>query len=65
MDTKVITIEQEVSLIKSFVIGLAGKDREGNYRPEFVKRVLEALSDRSRYSFTNATGFLACIRNKK
>lgn len=65
MDTKTVTLEQEVRLIKSFVIGLAGKDREGNYRPEFVKRVLKALSDRPKYDFTSAADFLALIRNKK
>jgi hypothetical protein len=35
--TTITDLQQEVGLLRSFVIGLAGKDREGKYRPEFVK----------------------------
>ncbi len=33
-------LANEVSLIRSFVIGMSGKDPEGAYRPEFVEGIL-------------------------
>jgi len=51
-------IEQEVSALRSFVIGLAGKDPEGNYRPEFVKKVLKASQEDIVGEFKNSQSFL-------
>lgn len=65
MGTKITALEQEVSLIKSFVIGLAGKDREGVYRPRFVKRVLRALSGEPKYRFSSPANFLNSVKCKK
>jgi len=54
-----LKIQSEVSLIRSFIIGLAGKDREGRYRPEFVKKILSALKEKPTYDFDRADSFLA------
>ena len=51
-------IEQEVSALRSFVIGLAGKDPEGNYRPEFVKKVLKASQEDIVGEFKDFQSFL-------
>ena len=51
-------IEQEVSALRSFVIGLAGKDPEGNYRPEFVKKVLKASQEDIVGEFKDSQSFL-------
>lgn len=51
-------LQKEMTLLRSFLIGVAGRDREGAYRPEFVKRILAALNDEPRHTFRNAKSFL-------
>jgi len=60
--TTLLELEREVKLIRSFIIGLAGLDKEGNYRHEFVKRVLESVSEKPKFNFKSETAFLARIR---
>lgn len=57
--TVITDLQQEVSLLRSFVIGLAGKDREGKYRPEFVRRTLQALKEKATKRFLNPKAFLS------
>lgn len=52
------SIKQEVKLLKSFIIGIAGKDKEGDYRPEFVQRILRASREKPKHTFSDAKEFL-------
>ncbi len=61
--TVLTNLQQEVSLLRSFVIGLAGKDREGKYRPKFVKQTLQALKERATKRFVNPETFLADLKS--
>jgi hypothetical protein len=54
-------LRQEVGLIWSFVIGIAGKDKEGKYRPEFVRKILRAVSEKPTRQFSDPKSFLAQI----
>ncbi len=51
-------IKKEVRLLRSFVIGLAGRDFEGNYRPKFTQRVLRAAAEKPEYHFYDRISFL-------
>jgi len=53
-----VTLEKEVELLRSFVIGIAGKDKEGEYKPEFVDRVFRALKEKPEFKFTGSKPFL-------
>lgn len=55
---KVKDIESEIIALRSYIIGVAGKDKEGNYRPEFVKKVLSAVRDKTDYKFENPEKFI-------
>ena len=55
-------IQTELELIRSFMIGLAVKDEEGEYRPEFVKRMKKLVKEKSTHTFTNTQDFLRQIR---
>ena len=57
-------LKREVELLRSFVIGQTGKDPEGRYKPEFVKRVLKAAQEKPTYEFKDAESFLKHIRGK-
>lgn len=54
-------ITRELRLLRSFMIGLAGRDPEGNYRPEFVERVLKAADEPVIYTFKDSASFLEII----
>jgi len=56
-----VTLEKEVELLRSFVIGIAGKDKEGNYKPEFVDRIFSALRDKPEFKFRNSKSFLGLV----
>jgi hypothetical protein len=52
------TLQKEMTLLRSFLIGVAGKDQEGTYRAEFVSRTLDALNDKPAHRFRDAKSFL-------
>ncbi|MBI4253102.1 hypothetical protein HY623_02925 [Candidatus Uhrbacteria bacterium] len=56
------TLKKEMTLLRSFLIGVAGKDGEGIYRPEFVNRVFVAMNDQPTYRFSNAKTFLEHLK---
>jgi len=52
-------LEKEVELLRSFIIGQAGKDPEGNYNPEFVEDMLRSLSgNTAEHKFKNKKSFI-------
>lgn len=57
-------LQREVELLRSFVIGQTGKDPEGEYRPEFVRKVLKAAQESPAYEFKDAESFLKHVRGK-
>ncbi len=64
LDKKTKELEKEMELLRSFVIGQAGKDPEGDYNPKFVKRVLEAAQEEPKHEFKNAQSFLKHVRGR-
>jgi len=63
--TKVSQLRHEVQRLRSFVIGLAGKDPEGSYRPEFAREILRAARETPRHSFKDAKSFLKELRRAR
>ena len=45
-------------MLRSLVIGTVGKDKEGNYNPHFVKKILNASEEKPTYAFKDKTSFL-------
>ncbi|MDP2838061.1 MAG: hypothetical protein Q8O53_02190 [Candidatus Moranbacteria bacterium] len=54
------SVKREVALLRSLFISIIAKDREGEYRPTFVKEVLAkaTASEVSKRVFRNAATFL-------
>lgn len=59
----IVDLQNEVILLRSFVIGIAGKDKEGEYKPEFVNRIFNALKEKSEFKFTDSKNFLTQLDN--
>ncbi len=53
----------ELMRLRSLVIGLAGTDEEGEYRPEFVERLLKAAECKSTHVFKGSADLLKQIRS--
>ena len=54
-------LQREVKILRSFVIGIVGKDREGKYNPEFVKKALQSSQEKPKYIFKDSASFLKQI----
>ena len=65
LERELKSVKREVSILRSFAIGLAGKDPEGEYRPEFVREILQARGERADYVFRGKSSFLAELRRRK
>jgi len=58
----ITSLQQEVNLLRSFVIGMIKKDKEGKYRPKFVKQIHRALWEKADYRFEDKKSFLNRLR---
>lgn len=50
-------LQREINLLRSFVIGCVKKDKEGKYRPKFVKDALRAIQEKTEYRFRDKKSF--------
>ncbi|MBI1957152.1 MAG: hypothetical protein HYS44_01710 [Candidatus Niyogibacteria bacterium] len=64
LERKAKKLEKEVGLLRSFVIGQAGKDPEGKYNPDFVQRALKAAHEGPRHEFRDEKSFLKHVRSE-
>ncbi|MEK7516427.1 MAG: hypothetical protein AAB562_02420 [Patescibacteria group bacterium] len=55
-------LDQKISLLQSALIGLIGRDPEGEYRLKFVKRVLRKAQEPARSRFRGREAFLKELR---
>ena len=58
LNNEILSLKEEIRNLRSVVIGLLGKDKEGNYRPEFVKKVLKSSKEKSVGIFKDKKTFL-------
>ena len=54
-------MKHEIDMLRSFAISIAGKDPEGEYRPEFVRDILRASKEKATHKFTTPETFLKDI----
>ncbi len=55
-------LRREVSALRSLMIGVVGKDKEGNYRPQVVREILEASAESATYRYTGKGSLLAKLK---
>ena len=60
MDTTATS--EDIALLRSFAISIVGRDKEGTYRPEFVRRVRTKLREKATKRFSGADAFLKEVR---
>ena len=62
LNQKVYNLKKEIEILRSFLIGTLIKDKEGEYRPEFIKKILRLSKKKGEFSFKNAKTFLEQVR---
>ena len=63
LERKINNLSSEVARMRSLLIGIIGRDSEGEYRPEFVKEILKiAEQEKSQTEFTTPADLLKRIR---
>jgi len=70
MNTKVIEksaslkdVQRDLNMIKSILIGMLGRDKEGDYNPDFVKKILKSEQKPAKYVYTGGKDLLAKLRS--
>ncbi len=55
-------LQQELALLRSLVMGAIAKDREGDYNPAFVRRILRLLKEKPTHEFSGKKAFLEQLK---
>ncbi len=55
---KIDSVLEEIGLLKSVIIGWIGKDKEGDYNPEFIDNVINSSKDKQVFKFADKRSFL-------
>ena len=64
LNREVSNLHEELRILRSFIIGVIDKgDKEGKYRPDFVKKTLKAASERAPFVFSSKKLFLKNIQS--
>ncbi len=54
--------ERELALLRSLAISIVGRDKEGSYKPAFVRRVLDASTHTPTHAFITSEKFLEDVK---
>lgn len=58
IENEITNLRREVALLRSVIISFLGVDREGRYRPGFVKSILKTAKEKPEHTFLNSSDFL-------
>ena len=58
VNIKFAKLEREIKILRSAFISVVGKDKEGEYRPVFVRRILKAMKEEPSLTFENPISFI-------
>lgn len=64
LNQKISYLNEEIKTLRSFVIGALIKDKEGEYKPKFVKKILGLSKGEAEFIFKDADTFLKKIQKK-
>ena len=64
LNREVSNLQEEIRILRSFLISMVDmKDKEGEYKPEFVEETLKAASENAPHVFSNKKLFLKKLRS--
>jgi len=63
INNKISQLQAENMFLRSFVIGVLGKDKEGNYKPDFIKNIKRKVEEDGEFCFCNSKDFIKNLRS--
>lgn len=58
-------LKQEIQILRSLLIGILGRDEEGEYKPTFVRKILRSAGEKPTHVFRGPGSLLTDIQNAK
>jgi len=58
INNKISQLQAENMFLRSFVIGVLGKDKEGNYKPDFIKNIKSKAEEDGEFCFCGSKDFI-------
>ncbi len=55
-------LEYQLGMMRSFIIGIAGRDTEGRYDPKFVDKIIESDKKNATRKFISSEQFLKSLK---
>ena len=62
LNKKISNLKKEMAILRSFLIGTIAKDKEGEYEPETIKKILRLSKEKAEFTFKDAKSFLEQIQ---
>ena len=56
-------IKRDIRSLRSFFISMVGEDPEGNYKPQFIEKMIKAMDDKPLYAYTGSGSLLKQLKN--
>lgn len=63
LNQEVSNLKKEVKNLRSLLVGALRKDSEGEYRPEFVRKILSLSKTKGGLKFKDSKNFIEQIKN--
>lgn len=62
LGTELGLLKKEVAFLRSVLASIAIKDREGEYKTRFIRKIRQAVQEKADYSFGNPNAFLSQLK---
>ena len=63
--SEISTIKREMGIIRSLMIGILGRDGEGEYNPVFVRKILRAAKEKPTHTFRGRGSLQEAIKRAR
>ena len=63
LEEQVVNLQLKVDALHNALVSMLGEDAEGNYRPEFIKELLESLKEKPEFTYTDSDTFLEQVND--
>jgi hypothetical protein len=58
INNSISRLQAETKFLRSFAIGVLGKDQEGEYSPDFINKILKSAEKDGKFTFHDKNSFL-------
>lgn len=63
LSIKFALLKKEVAFLRSLLSSIAIRDKEGNYKTNFIKKIIKASQEKPNYVFKGSQQFLSQLKS--